>query len=229
MTTNDANEAIYRHRWDGRELKKVEAVWRVLVDDFFQPMIGRTDRVLDIGCGFCHFLNHVSAESRTGVDANPAAARFAGSGVRFISTSDLSMAELNGEQFDFVFLSNFLEHLNSSDDVLRLLRRIRKLISSSGRLVILQPNFRLLGSRYFDFIDHKTILTDANLQEALECTGFSVSRKIVRFLPYTTKSRLPLNPWLVRAYLRFPIAQHILGKQSLFVAVPVNELQRGAV
>ena len=186
-------------------------------------MIASTDRVLDIGCGFCHFLNNVSAASRTGVDANPAAAKFAGAGVRFISTADLSMAELNGEHFDFVFLSNFLEHLSSSDDVLQLLRRIRKLISPNGRLVILQPNFRLLGWRYFDFIDHKTILTDANVQEALECTGFSVSDKIVRFLPYTTKSRLPLDPWLVRVYLKFPIAQRILGKQSLFVAVPADE------
>jgi hypothetical protein len=41
---------------------------------------------------------------------------------------------------------------------------------------------------------------------------------IPRFLPYTTKSRLPQAPWLVSLYLRFPLVWRILGKQTLVVA-----------
>ena len=41
-----------------------------------------------------------------------------------------------------------------------------------------------------------------------------------RFLPYTTKSRLPQSAWLVRAYLRFPPAWRLLGGQTLLVARP---------
>ena len=40
-----------------------------------------------------------------------------------------------------------------------------------------------------------------------------------RFLPYTTKSRLPQHPLLVRLYLRVPLAQRLLGKQAWVVAV----------
>jgi hypothetical protein len=82
----------------------------------------------------------------------------------------------------------------------------------------LQPNFRLLGPAYFDFIDHKTILTDKSLEEALTIVGFSVKRKIVRFLPYTTKSRIPQHRVLVRFYLWFRPLWFFMGKQSLFVA-----------
>jgi hypothetical protein len=41
---------------------------------------------------------------------------------------------------------------------------------------------------------------------------------IPKFLPYTTKSRLPQAPWLVSLYLKIPLAWHILGKQALVVA-----------
>ncbi len=40
---------------------------------------------------------------------------------------------------------------------------------------------------------------------------------VVRFLPCTTKGRLPQRPALVRAYLRFPPAWWLLGGQTLYV------------
>ena len=212
------NEQIYGHRWDSAQLESVAKVWKVLAQEYFQPMISVHDRVLDIGCGFFHFLNNVHAAERVGVDANPDAGRFARDGITFVNTADLTLPELPDRHFDFIFVSNFLEHLDNSGSVLALLNRIRTLLSERGKLVILQPNYRLLGHRYFDFIDHKTILTDKNLQEALECCGFTIQSKVIRFLPYTTKSRLPMHPFLVRLYLKVPPAQWLLGKQSLFIA-----------
>jgi hypothetical protein len=41
---------------------------------------------------------------------------------------------------------------------------------------------------------------------------------VPRFLPFTTKSRLPRSTKLVRAYLAFPPAWRLLGKQSFLVA-----------
>jgi len=49
--------------------------------------------------------------------------------------------------------------------------------------------------------------------------GFRTERVIARFLPYTTKSRLPQNALLVRAYLAFPPARWLMGKQTLYVGV----------
>lgn len=69
-----------------------------------------------------------------------------------------------------------------------------------------------------DFIDHKTPLTERSLAEAAGIAGFRPLRTIVRFLPYTTKSRLPQSPLLLRAYLAFPLAWRLLGKQTLFIA-----------
>jgi SAM-dependent methyltransferase len=209
---------IYRHRWNGRELAELRAIWKVLVREYFQAFIPANGRVLDIGCGFCHFLNEAQAAERIGVDANPEAKRFADPGVEVLTVDDLELRELKNDHFDFIFISNFLEHLDGCSQVLGVLRRAGELLSPNGRLVVLQPNFRLLGWRYFDFIDHKTILTDAGMREAVDLSGLTLERQILRFLPYTSKSRFPRHPALVSLYLRFPLLWKIFGKQSLFIA-----------
>jgi len=54
--------------------------------------------------------------------------------------------------------------------------------------------------------------------EALEGAGFRMVEVRPRFLPYTTKSRLPAWPILVKLYLRVPLAHMVLGKQMFLVA-----------
>jgi SAM-dependent methyltransferase len=211
-------EQVYQKRWTKAELLNVGRVWETLVKEFFQSIVGQDAKVLDIGCGFCHFLNNVEARERVGVDANPAAKDYASSDVMIHSTTDLSLPTLPNQYFDCVFLSNFLEHLESSTQVIDLLKRVKDLLRPEGKIIILQPNFRLLGPAYFDFIDHKTILTDKSLEEALTIAGFTVKKKIIRFLPYTTKSRIPQHAMLVRLYLWCKPLWFFMGKQSLFVA-----------
>jgi hypothetical protein len=52
--------------------------------------------------------------------------------------------------------------------------------------------------------------------EAGEIAGLRTTRIITRFLPYTTKSRLPQHPLAARLYLAFPPAWLVLGKQTLY-------------
>ena len=82
---------------------------------------------------------------------------------------------------------------------------------------MLQPNIRLVGARYWDFIDHKVALTENSLQEAADLAGLRSVTLIPRFLPYSTKGRLPTHPALVRLYLRLRPAWWLLGKQTLYV------------
>jgi 2-polyprenyl-3-methyl-5-hydroxy-6-metoxy-1,4-benzoquinol methylase len=119
--------------------------------------------------------------------------------------------------FDVVFMSNYLEHLESGDAVIAQLGAAARILKQGGRVVILQPNIRLAGAAYWDFIDHKVALTERSLKEAADLAGFETLRLVTRFLPYTTKSRLPQSPMLVRAYLTLPPIWRLLGKQTLLV------------
>ena len=114
-------------------------------------------------------------------------------------------------------MSNYLEHLPDSGVVVAQLREAYTVCRPGGRVVIVQPNIRLVGSAYWDFLDHHTALTDKSLCEAAELAGFTTVEVIPRFLPFTTKSRLPQARTLVRWYLRVPPARWLLGKQTLYV------------
>jgi hypothetical protein len=102
--------------------------------------------------------------------------------------------------------------------VVSQLKVVREVLRPGGRAIVLQPNIRLVGGSYWDFLDHKTPLTERSLEEAAQTAGLETERLITRFLPYTTKSRFPQRAWLVRAYLAFPPAWWLLGKQTLLIA-----------
>ena len=87
-------------------------------------------------------------------------------------------------------------------------------------MIVLQPNMRLVGPRYWDFIDHRVALTERSLLEAAELANLRTVELITRFLPYSTKGRLPTAPGLVRAYLRFRPAWWLMGRQTLYVGTP---------
>ena len=59
------------------------------------------------------------------------------------------------DYFDLVFMSNYLEHLDTADSVIEQLRVARRLLRAGGRVIVLQPNIKLVGGAYWDFIDHR--------------------------------------------------------------------------
>ena len=141
--------------------------------------------------------------------------------VEFVRASGLELeSALGGKQFGTIFMSNYLEHLDSSDAVVEQMRVAARLLLPGGNLIVLQPNIRFVGQHYWDFIDHHVALTERSLVEAAELAGLRTVKLVPRFLPYTTKGRLPSSPALVRAYLSFPPAWWLLGKQTLYVGSP---------
>jgi SAM-dependent methyltransferase len=140
-----------------------------------------------------------------------------------VRASGLELAGvMPNDYFDLAFFSNYLEHLSSTEAVLEQLKVAHSLLKPGGRLLILQPNIRLIGGSYWDFIDHQTALTEKSLDEAATMAGFRTKEIIARFLPYTTKSHLPQHPFFVRAYLAFPPAWWLFGKQTLYLGEKVT-------
>jgi SAM-dependent methyltransferase len=114
--------------------------------------------------------------------------------------------------------SNVFEHLRDPDALLEVLEAVRQALRPGGRLIVMQPNIRAVGARFWDYFDHTLPLTEKGMAEALRVSGFQLLEWRARFLPYTVKGQLPTWPWLVRLYLKLPLAWRIFGKQMLLVA-----------
>lgn len=210
-------QTLYRGRFPEAALAEKNAIWRIICGTFLSRFVQTSDTVVDIGAGYCEFINNINASRKIAVDLNPDVRRFANADVIVINESCTSIATLPPASVDVVFMSNFLEHLPDKQMVLDTFTEARRILRTGGRLLILQPNIRFVGGEYWDFFDHHTPLTDRSLVEAMHMTGFRVTTCIPRFLPYTTRSALPQHPLLVKLYLHVPMAWRLLGKQAFVV------------
>jgi SAM-dependent methyltransferase len=207
---------LYGARFDEREVSAKDAVWREIVG-FLDRYIDHDAPVLDLACDRGHFIRWIEGAERWATDIRDMRDALPGD-VRFVQASGLDLAEhVPNGYFGTVFMSNYLEHLESSDAVIDQLRVVQRLLRPGGRAIVLQPNIRLVGPRYWDFIDHKVALTERSLLEAAELADLHTVDLITRFIPYSTKGRLPTGARLVRAYLRFRPAWWVLGRQTLLV------------
>lgn len=212
-------ERLYAHRFSPAERAAKSGLWRILCDDFFARYVPENATVLDLGAGYCDFVNNIRAARRIAVDLNPETARAAAPGVEVLSLDLDRIGEaIRPGSADLAFASNVFEHLRGPDALMAVLAAVRTALKPGGRLVIMQPNARAVGMAFWDFVDHTLPLTEKGMIEALEVSGYEIAECRPRFLPYTTKSRLPQSPALVRMYLRLRPAQWIFGKQMLIVA-----------
>jgi len=209
---------IYRRRFSEQSRNAKSAIWKVLVESFFQKWVRPEDTVLDLGCGFGEFLNHLKCGRKIGVDMNPDTPEHLEDNTEFHLGDLCELTFLTDEALDIVFTSNVLEHLPGKPEVEETLRRIHRALKPGGYLIAMGSNIRFLPGRYWDFWDHVVPITDRSLAEILEVVGFHVTDCIPRFLPYTSCSRIPQSPFLVRCYLSLPIAWRFLGKQFLIRA-----------
>ena len=178
--------------------------------------------VLDLAAGHCEFVNNIRAGHRIAVDLNPDVALHAAAGVQAHVLRSDDLAGIEGQSVDVVFISNFFEHI-SREAILATLVEVGRVLRPGGQLLVLQLNVRYCARDYWQFFDHITPVDDRALCEALAATGYEVILDIPRFLPYTTKSRLPSGPALVKLYLRVPLAWRVLGAQAFLVATPTPD------
>ncbi len=206
-------EARFRANLDYRR-----AVWRVLIDDFFQRHVRPTDAVLDLGCGYGEFINQVRCAKKFAMDLNPDMPQRVDKGVQALLQDCSTPWQLPDESLDVVFTSNFFEHLPDKAALGRTLDQARRCLKPGGRLMALGPNIKYLPGAYWDFWDHYLPLTELSLREALENRGYAMEECIPRFLPYTMAGGPQYPVWCLKLYLKLPLVWPIRGRQFLVIA-----------
>ena len=153
-------QSAYARRFAGQERRRTQ-MWDILARSFLNRWITPNDSVLDLGAGYCEFINSVEAKNRFAIDVNPSTRIHATSGVTVITQDVSNPWDVPDSSLQVVFTSNFLEHLESKSSLLHCLREARRVLRPGGRLILLGPNIRFAYKVYWDYFDHSLPLSDA--------------------------------------------------------------------
>lgn len=196
-------------------------VWRH-VAAYLGRWVPADGAVLDLACGYGDFIASIDpVRRRVAIDLNPELPAMLPAGVEAYVGDATDLSGFDDRSFAAVFASNFLEHLDHVA-VDRCLAEARRVLRPGGRLLLVQPNFRLQPKTYFDDYTHRTIFTDRSLADLVTARGFGVVRCEPRFLPMTMKSRLRNGARLVPWYLRSPI-RPLAGQMLVVAERPVDD------
>ncbi len=209
---------LYEHRFSAAERERKTALWKVLCQSFFQKYVRESDTVVDLGAGYCEFINNIRCAKKFAVDLSEDTQSAAAEDVTVVLKPATDLSSFESQSVDAVFASNLFEHLRTKDELMAVLREIQRILKPGGRLLVLQPNIHYAYREYWDYLDHHLPLTHLSLEEALNIVGLTVREMRPRFLPYSFKSRLPQSPFLLRIYLAAGPLHLLFGKQLFLVA-----------
>lgn len=208
-------QKIYSTRFSGRTEYRTR-VWKVLCL-FFGQWFPQTGSVLDLGAGYCEFVNNAEASVKYAMDLNPEVHNRAANSVKVLQQDCSEPWPLSEGQLDAVFTSNFLEHLPDKSTVNAVLKHAHRCLKPGGRFIAMGPNIKYLPGAYWDFFDHYVELSELSLSEALSNCGFEIEKGVGRFLPYTMSNGRQYPIWTLRLYLTVPMIWPIFGKQFLVI------------
>ncbi len=212
MTAN-AGYHQTRFEYDARR----EVLWRSLFQFYFRRWIGQDDCVLELGAGYGHFINNVTARRRIALDVWPEMPSFLSAGVEGHVGPVTGLSFLDDASVDFAFASNLFEHI-TQDDLASVLHQLESKLSPRGMLCLVQPNYRYAYREYFDDYTHITVYSHLTMCDFLRACRYEIVACQPRFMPLTVKSRLRISPALIWLYLNSPVKP--MGKQMLIVARP---------
>ena len=211
------NDPYYESRFKYDSTRDV--VWKEVVR-YESRFIPPDAVVLDLGAGYCNFINNIRAKKKYALDISPELTHFAGKDVTTIQKAPWELGQLSDLSVDVVHASNFLEHF-TDDELEKIMREIKRVLKPGGRLILMQPNYRFSYVEYFDDYTHKKVFSDIALEGFLSSHAFTTIVKKPRFLPYSMRSKPSMIPGallslVVRLYLNSPWKPR--AGQMLFVA-----------
>lgn len=174
-------------------------VWQAICE-YLQKYVAPSSTVMDVGAGYCDFINQIQAPTKYAVDTNPETARWCAPDVRFFQATPIEALDFPNNSVDVIMTSNLLEHL-TPPQCSALFDRFEDLLNTGGKLIVIQPNYYYCSRRYWDDFTHVRAFSDVSLTDFLHSRGYRMLAVEKRFLPFSFKSRVPKSYWMTKLYL----------------------------
>jgi 2-polyprenyl-3-methyl-5-hydroxy-6-metoxy-1,4-benzoquinol methylase len=196
------------------------AVWK---QTFIRRIIGRNQRVLEVGCGE-GLLSIALAKSRNrtiGTDVSNLCILISNINKMKFATTDVVFLEMSATKlrfssnvFDWVISKDLIEHLHP-DDAKRHLREANRVLRSEGRYLLITPNARndiRAGSTHlkeYTFEDLEALFSEA---------GFSVRVFLLPIIsPINVLVNVKVKLVIQRLFNKLKFAYPLMGLDPIFL------------
>ena len=185
-----------------------EKVWKT-VTNYLLPYFDLhcEANVLELGCGYGHWIGSIPVQNRYALDINPDVhnrVKLLGPPrIKTYVSPCYQLEMFSDHTLDLVLASNLLEHLEL-EEIFQTLNEISRVLKDGGRFCVVQPNFALCPRQYFDDYTHRSVFTAVSLKDLLEAHGLQVTHSWNRFLPFSMKGKSARLTVLLPTYLRSP-------------------------
>jgi SAM-dependent methyltransferase len=176
-------------------------VWAAICA-YLQRYVDPADTVLELGAGYCDFINQIRAGKKLALDVNAEVAKYCAPDVTFLHAG-ADAIPIDVGSVNVILASNLLEHLGARE-LDGLFAHIDRILTPGGRLILIQPNIYYAYRRYWDDYTHVKAFSHVSLPDFLVSKRFTIVTVEKRFLPLTLKSALPKSSWLTTLYLSLP-------------------------
>ncbi len=149
--------------------KRRQKVWKAICE-YLSKYIPRDSVVLELGSGYCDFINNIKASKKIAVDINSDLKKYCNPDIEFINSNVVDINFQPGS-VGIVFASNLFEHLNDKDLNI-IIEKVLYCLNSSGRLILIQPNYKYSYRDYWDDYTHIKVFSHISLSDFLKSKGF---------------------------------------------------------
>jgi len=173
-------------------------------------------KVLEIGGGFCSFINAISSQEKSVVESGEHIKEYANGDVKVFVQQYNKLDNFKTNYFDAIFVSNAFEYLEKIQFE-EMVAEIKRVLKADGTFIAVLPDQKALGDAYFDDYRRNLVFTSASFIDVLQSNDFYVVLNKPKLLPEEFTSFIFSSAFLTKLYFASPIRP--FSRNMLIVAI----------
>ncbi|NLD91263.1 MAG: class I SAM-dependent methyltransferase [Fibrobacter sp.] len=210
--TIQEQRTIFNQRLDNTPTYR-DRVWTELIKYYFYKWVPADADALVLGCDCGDFINNIKARNKFVLNLRSLQFFYYGD-VNFINQDYSLEWKLNEKSLDVIFCSNLDQLSQGENDFSEILQQAYRCLKPGGVLIVLGYNVRYSPDAYWRIFKDEIVYNDRLLAKTLKNAGFTIEKRVSRFLSYYS---YPVSS--LKSYIEMPFLWWFKGREFLIVAV----------
>ena len=102
-------------------------MYKILCKNFFQKYTSKESVLLEIGAGYCEFINNIQAKEKIALDLNKDIKKYVNKNIQVIISDSTNLIQIKKDKVEGVFVNNFFEHIEK-ENIIKTIVEIKRVL-----------------------------------------------------------------------------------------------------